>query len=253
LLNKLGCKQINFTGGEALIKNGFFKILAYSKKKKISNNLFTNGTQISKENVNKIKNYISYIGVSIEGMEKENDFIRGQGSYKKTISCLALLNKNKIPFGAYLTLNKTNVKHLEIILKKIKAFDPFNISINEIVLRGRARKNKMRLYKKINKKEIFDFLKRIFPNERFKLEEGCTANPRNIFLTSEGKIYLCTEIQQCNKKKYLGSLIPFKFNTAPLLNKFSKINLHKECPYAAYISKHITLNFLTGKKCPYLK
>lgn len=254
LLKKLGCKQINFTGGEALIKDDFFKILEYSNKKEIVNNLFTNGTQISKKNIDKIKDCINYIGISLEGMKKENDFIRGKDSYKKTITGLNLLNKNKIPFGIYLTLNKKNIKNLREILKKIKGFGPLNISINEIVLRGRVRKNKKELYVKINKKQIFTLLREIFPNEKFRLEKGCGINPRSIFLTSEGKFYFCTEIRQSNKKKSLGSFIPPKFHKyTEFLENFSKRDLSKECPYFSYNSKHITINLLTGEKCPYLK
>lgn len=254
LLRKLGCKQLNFTGGEALIKKDFFKILDYSNKKRIINNLFTNGTQINKKNINYLKRYISYIGVSLEGMEKENDFVRGKGSYNKTINAIKLLNKVKIPFAIYLTLNKKNIKNLKRTLKKIKKFNYSHISLNELVLRGRARKNKRELYLNVNRKEIFGILKAIFPNEKFKVKKGCDINPRRIFLTSEGKFYFCTEIQQFKKTKNLKNSTLPKFNEFSKFSKnFSRKKMPKKCPYVSYFSKHITLNFLTGEKCPYLK
>lgn len=254
LLKTLGCRQINFTGGEALIKKDFLKILAYSYNKKIINNLFTNGTQINKKNIKDIKRYINYIGLSLEGLKKENDFIRGKDSYKKTINSLRLLNKSKIPFGIYLTLNKKNIKNLNKTLKKIKDFNPSNISLNELVLRGRAKKNKRKLFTNIDRKKIFEILKDIFPNEIFKIEKRCIINPKNIFLTSEGKFYFCTEIRQCMKNGDLGNLIPPKFSKFIKFSKiFSKKKLPKKCPYISYFSKHLTLNFLTGEKCPFIK
>jgi MoaA/NifB/PqqE/SkfB family radical SAM enzyme len=254
LLKKLGCKQINFTGGEVLTKEGFFEILKYSYEKGIINNIFTNGTQINSKNIIFLKKYVNSVGISIEGTKEANDFIRGENSYKRIKRTLRLLNKEKIPFGIYMTLNKQNILSLKKILKEITKYNPQNISLNELVLRGRARKNKKEIYLKINKKEILDTLNEIFPNERFKIEKGCNINPKNIFLTSEGKFYFCTEIRQCKKTKFLGRFLPPNFHKfTEFSNNFSKKNLPKNCPYLSYVSKNITLNFLTGEKCPYLK
>ncbi len=254
LLKKLGCKQINFTGGEALIKKDFLKILDYSLKKGMTNNLFTNGTKINDKNIKLIKKYINYVGVSLEGLKKENDFLRGEKSYNKTIKTLKLFKKYKIPFGIYITLNKQNIPNLKNTLIRINEFNPKNISLNEIVLRGKAKQNKKEIYIKIKRKEILNILKKLFPNENFKIEKGCNINPRNIFLTSEGKFYFCTEIRQCKKMNNLGSFLPPKFHKfTEFSNNFLKKELSKKCPYISYVSKNITLNFLTGEKCPYLK
>lgn len=254
LLKKLGCKQINFTGGEALVKKDFIKILKYSYEKGIINNLFTNGTKIDSKNIKILKEYVNYIGVSLEGTEEANDFIRGKGSYNNVIRTLKLLSKKKSHFGIYITLNKYNIISLKETLKKISRYRPQNISLNEIVLRGRARKNKRSLYSKIKRKEILNTLKEIFPKEKFRIERGCNINPKNIFLTSEGKFYFCTEIRQCKKTKSLGDFLPPNFHKFTEFSKnFSKKELPKKCPYLSYVSENITLNFLTGEKCPYLK
>jgi Fe-coproporphyrin III synthase len=254
ILKKLGCKQINFTGGEALVKEDFLKILEYSYKKGIISNLFTNGIKINNKNINFLKRYINSVGISIEGTKEANDFIRGENSYNKVNRTLKLLSKKKIPFGIYMTLNKQNILNLKKALKKIKRYNPQNISLNELVLRGRAKQNKKEIYLKINREEILNILKEVFPNEKFRIEKGCNFNPKNIFLTSEGKFYFCTEIRQCKKSNHLGSFLPIKFNKfTEFLDNFSKKELSNECPYISYISKNLTLNFLTGEKCPYLR
>lgn len=254
ILKNLGCRQINFTGGEALIKRNFLKILEYSSKKGIINNLFTNGVLINERNIDLVKKYVGCIGVSLDGTKKENDFIRGENSYNKSIKSLKLLNTNKIPFGIYLTFNKRNIKNLNEILREIKKFKPSSISLNELVLRGEARKNKKELHIKVNRKFVLEAILGVFPNETFEIEEGCNIDPKNIFLTSEGKFYFCTEIRQCKKRKNLGSLVPFKIsNFTKFLEDFSEEALPKTCPYISYVSKKITLNFLTGEKCPFLK
>jgi MoaA/NifB/PqqE/SkfB family radical SAM enzyme len=254
LLKKLGCKQINFTGGEALVKEDFFKILKHSNERGIINNIFTNGIQIDGKNIVFLKKYVNSVGISIEGTKEENDFIRGRNSYNKVNRTLKLLSKNKIPFGIYMTLNKQNILNLKKTLKQIKNYSPRNISLNELVLRGRAKQNRRDIYLKINREEILNILKEVFPNEKFRIEKCCTINPKNIFLTSEGKFYFCTEIRQCKKTKFLGSFLPPNFHKfTEFSNDFSKKNLSKTCPYLSYVSKNTTLNFLTGEKCPYLK
>lgn len=253
LLKKLGCNQINFTGGEALVKKDFLKILKHSHEKGIINNLFTNGTQINNKNINFIKEYINYVGISIEGTKKANDFIRGEGSYTQVNKTLKLLIKNKISFGIYMTLNKKNNLNLKKSLQEIRKYNPQNISLNELVLRGKAKQNKKEIHLRINKEDILNILKGVFPNEKFRIEKGCNINPRNIFLTSEGKFYFCTEIRQCKTSNYLGSFLHTKFHKfTEFLNKFSKEELPNECPYISYVSENLTLNLLTGEKCPYL-
>ena len=201
-----------------------------------------------------IKKFVDYIGVSLEGNNANNNLVRGLNSYNKTIKTLKLLKRYEIPFGIYLTLNKMNIKSLKQILLKIKKIDPTNISLNELVLRGRARKNRKELYLKLNKEEIFQTIKEVFPKENLKLEKGCNINPKKIFLTSEGKFYFCTEIRQCKRSMSLGSFIPTKLHKfTKFLKEFSKRKKEKSCPYVSYSSNKITLNFLTGEKCQYIK
>ena len=143
---------------------------------------------------------------------------------------------------------------MEEVLRFLVRFNPKNISISEIVFRGRARKNRKELFFKVDKKKIVELIKKFFPDEKFKKESVCAINPKNIFLTSEGKFYLCTEIRQCKRKEYVSSFIPPKFHEyIKFLESFSEKKLPKKCPYVSYSSKHITLNFLTGEKCPLLK
>ena len=253
LLKKLGCNQINFTGGEAFVKEDFFKILKYSYEKGIINNIFTNGTKLDCKNIVLLKKYVNSVGISIEGTKEANNFIRGENSYNAVKKAISLLDKEKIPFGIYMTLTKQNLPNLKKILKEFKGYGPQNISLNELVLRGRAKKNKKEISPKINRKKILETLKEIFPNELFRIEKGCNIDSKKIFLTSEGKFYFCTEIRQCNETNFLGSFLSQNFHKfTEFSDNFSKKNLPKNCPYLSYVSKNLTLNFLTGEKCPYL-
>lgn len=241
-LSNRGCKSINFTGGEPLTRKDIFKIIKYARDKGIKCRILTNGLLITKENISKIKKWISYVGISLEGLEKENDSIRGKGSFKKTLKSIELLKNKKIRFGIYTVLTKYNKIRFKEFLINIGKKNPANISLNELVVRGRTRKNKKQIYYKPVKKEIINILKEVFPQEKFREEKGCLINTKRIFLNPVGKVYLCTEIYQNNPRAYVGDL------SKDLYNKINRPKINK-CRYYSIASNKISLNLISQNYC----
>lgn len=90
-----GCEYINFLGGEPLIRNDFINIVNYCKLKGIKTLFTTNGILLSQEKYKElIEAGIESIDISLEGTEKENDFIRGKGTYKKVINNIKAIKEN---------------------------------------------------------------------------------------------------------------------------------------------------------------
>jgi len=250
ILNKLGCKTINFTGGEPLLRKDFFEILTYSNSNKLKNRIFTNGTLINKQNIKSLKNLIEYIGFSLDGLRTSNDKIRGENSFKKTINSIKLAKRNSINFGIYATLNKLNLNKLEEFLVFIKKLKPMNVSLNEVVFRGKAKKNRKDLLCNLDSDIILAKIKKIFPKERFRKEKGCLINPKKIFLISDGRFYLCTEISQLKPSLYIGRFLPPNFRKYSLfLKNYKNLKLPSKCPYVTYASDKISINLLTKNKC----
>ncbi|MBU2576533.1 MAG: radical SAM protein [Nanoarchaeota archaeon] len=247
-LKEFGCKQINFTGGEALFRNDFPEILKYSFEKGIVNTVFTNGILLKKEILDKIKKYVTYFAISLEGPQEENDSIRGSGTFTKTLVAIRLLKMENIPFGIHITLTSKNYSSLNKTLNLIKELEPFNISINQLVLKGRALENKEELDLDINVDKILSIVREIFPEEEFSKDKGCKAKPSSIVLTSEGNIYSCTEIRQNCPARNIGNIL----DDTP--KKESEIVYNScKCPYYSYNSRRISINFLTGDGCAALE
>lgn len=117
-INRKG--HINLTGGEPLCCPYFFDILEEFKKDKdlYSFSILTNGTLITKEIAKKIKNYNpEYVQVSLEGGKKTNDFIRGDGVYKKVQKAVKNLKKENIFVSISFTATKQNYKELPKVIK----------------------------------------------------------------------------------------------------------------------------------------
>ncbi|MEI7424706.1 MAG: radical SAM protein [Candidatus Staskawiczbacteria bacterium] len=89
-----GGKIVTLTGGEAMTRPDFFKILELVKKIKLQIVLLTNGTLITEKNADKLRLACAEIQISIDGPDKKtNDYIRGNGSFDKAINALKYLTK----------------------------------------------------------------------------------------------------------------------------------------------------------------
>lgn len=114
--------HINFTGGEPFIYPDIFKLFDLCEKNNISFGVLTNGTLITENEINKIKKYnkLSFIQISIDGVESTYDNIRGKGNFKKSFNTLKLLRKNNIQTMVAFTCHKGNFSELKDVIKIVK-------------------------------------------------------------------------------------------------------------------------------------
>lgn len=95
LLKKYHLKNINFLGGEPLIKKDLEKIIA-TIPSNINTKIITNGTLITEDRARKlIRSKVHYVRFSIDGPEQIHDMFRGKGSYKKAVLGLSNLYNAK--------------------------------------------------------------------------------------------------------------------------------------------------------------
>ncbi|MEM4071797.1 MAG: radical SAM protein [Candidatus Micrarchaeaceae archaeon] len=83
-----GVPMISFSGGEPLISPDFWKVADYAHKKGMYTSIATNGTTLTKENVEKLKQVgVQYIEISLDAPEpKTHDMFRGvQGAWARTV------------------------------------------------------------------------------------------------------------------------------------------------------------------------
>lgn len=85
---------ISFGGGEPFIrKDDLLKLVRFIALKGIKVNIVTNGTLVSVDfldNIRDIKDYVVFL-VSCDGLEPENDYIRGKGTFKKIFEAVELI------------------------------------------------------------------------------------------------------------------------------------------------------------------
>lgn len=111
---------LNITGGEPLVRKDFFQLVERIGQHShlFRWGLMSNGSLLNKDNILELKKAgIWRCQVSLEGMEKNNDKIRGKGSFKKTIRAMKLLANAGISVRVSLTLTRENMKDIPVLVK----------------------------------------------------------------------------------------------------------------------------------------
>ncbi|MDB4444467.1 radical SAM protein [bacterium] len=118
-LSNNGVIDLRFTGGEPTLRKDLFKILRYAKDKKLSVSLNTNGTF---ENTHKIANQIAELNleqvtVSIDGMRKNHEYMRGVNTFDRTIEAVTLLSERGIHLRINTVITKRNFFDIPMLIE----------------------------------------------------------------------------------------------------------------------------------------
>ncbi|MBX5326430.1 MAG: radical SAM protein [Candidatus Bathyarchaeia archaeon] len=84
----VGLPALSFSGGEPLMRKDFFEVAAYAKKKIPYISIATNGTLLSKDNVERLKDVgVDYVEVSLDGATAKvhEEFRQVLGCFEKTM------------------------------------------------------------------------------------------------------------------------------------------------------------------------
>jgi selenobiotic family peptide radical SAM maturase len=100
--------QVTFTGGNPLMHPHFLRLYQEAADRGFFLGIL--GNPATPETIEKICAIQppSFFQVSLEGLEPHNDYIRGPGHFKRIMTFLTLLKKNRIYSKVMLTLTRTN-------------------------------------------------------------------------------------------------------------------------------------------------
>lgn len=243
-MKQAGVEVICYTGGEPFCKKDFREILEKTISLKIQPQIITNGTLLNDDWIDFL--YINNIpiGVSLDGYnEKTNDYIRGEGTYKKIVAFLQKANQKEMSISLYVTATKDNTAHLHEIFELAKKYNCNNVHINDLSVGGRHNNNADYalnkehgvLIKKINKASV-----EVFEEELMGPDYSCWVNGRSILLTSNGNLYNCTEIKKVNPNNYFGNIKTFPLKKWIEDNNFLDY-LNCDCCYHVYYNTRISV------------
>ena len=139
-LAEFGVPVILFSGGEPLIRKDLPELAAYAVKKGMRAVISTNGTLITPQKAQTLKKIgLSYVGISLDGMEEINDRFRGvKGAFRSALEGIENCKKAGIKVGLRFTINKSNVAELPKIFKLLEEMDIPRACFYHLVYAGRG-------------------------------------------------------------------------------------------------------------------
>lgn len=135
--------EVVFTGGEPLMSRHWEPIALRLRELGIRVGIVTNGTTLTREIVSRLHNAgITALAVSIDGLEKTHDFIRGvPGLYALTVSKTQQAIAAGIEVTAITTVHSRNVAELEDMLLAMRSLGVRRWQLQPIFGLGRGRRN----------------------------------------------------------------------------------------------------------------
>ncbi len=141
-LAAFGAPVMLFSGGEPLVRKDLPELAAYAVEKGMRAVISTNGTLITPELARTLKAIgLSYVGISLDGMEAVNDRFRGvKGAYKAALDGIRNSQAAGIKVGLRFTINKFNAAEIPNIFDLLEEMDIPRVCFYHLVYAGRGSK-----------------------------------------------------------------------------------------------------------------
>ncbi len=141
-LAAFGSPVILFSGGEPLMREDLPELAEYAVSKGMRAVVSTNGTLITPEVAKTLKEIgLSYVGISLDGMEKIHDHFRGQkGSFQAALEGIRNCQAAGIKVGLRFTVNKINAADIPAVFNLLEEMDIPRVCFYHLVYAGRGSK-----------------------------------------------------------------------------------------------------------------
>jgi 12,18-didecarboxysiroheme deacetylase len=143
LINDLadfGSPVMLFSGGEPLVRKDLPQLAAYAVEKGMRAVISTNGTLITPAMARTLKDIgLSYVGISLDGMQEINDRFRGvKGAFKSALDGIKNSQDAGIKVGLRFTINKFNVDEIPKIFQLLEEREIPRVCFYHLVYAGRG-------------------------------------------------------------------------------------------------------------------
>lgn len=141
-LADFGSPVVLFSGGEPLMRPDLIELAGYAVSKGMRAVISTNGTLITPSVAVQLKTVgLSYVGISLDGMEEVNDRFRGvKGAFQKALEGIQACREAGIKVGLRFTINRFNAEEIPAIFDLLEEQDIPRVCFYHLVYAGRGSK-----------------------------------------------------------------------------------------------------------------
>ena len=141
-LAAFGVPVLLFSGGEPLMHPDLVELAGYAVKKGMRAVISTNGTLITSDKAQQLKDIgLSYVGISLDGMEAVHDRFRAvKDSFKMAMEGIRNTQAAGIKVGLRFTINRHNVGEIPQIFDLLEEMEIPRVCFYHLVYAGRGSK-----------------------------------------------------------------------------------------------------------------
>ncbi|MBN1276552.1 MAG: 12,18-didecarboxysiroheme deacetylase [Deltaproteobacteria bacterium] len=139
-LAAFGVPVILFSGGEPLMHPDLVKLASHAVKSGLRAVISTNGTLITEQKAAELKEIgLSYVGISLDGMEQVNDYFRGRtGAFQDALRGIKNCQAAGLKVGLRFTINKINAAEIPDIFDLLEEYNIPRVCFYHLVYSGRG-------------------------------------------------------------------------------------------------------------------
>ncbi|MFA6383885.1 MAG: radical SAM protein [Candidatus Omnitrophota bacterium] len=256
--------RISFTGGEPFVRSDLFDILEECNKNHdmLQYGLLSNGFFLSDENVSRLRSLrVDYVQVSIEGVEKNNDSIRGKGAFKKAVEGIKRVVDAGIGASISMTVHRKNLNDVAEMISLARRLKVGVIGIRRLVPCGHGKGMRDLMLTPAETKEVMCYIARtalqtrdvyitcgcedgIVSQNMHYSPIGCLAGFHSLTILPNGNVYPCRRLPVLAGRLKEESLKDI-FCKSDLLNEIRNVNNNNtECLVCPFFNE-----CLGGAKC----
>lgn len=133
-------QEVNFTGGEPLLRSDWMAIAAHLRDIGITTKILTNGLALGLDIISQMKDVgISAVGISLDGLEQTHDHIRSRiGSFRCVLKSIEMLLSSEIPLTVITTVNALNIHELPELFNLLHSIGVKHWRVQPIIPSGRV-------------------------------------------------------------------------------------------------------------------
>jgi len=135
-------RMMAFTGGEPLVRNDLFELLAYSKALGFTNTIATNATIVDETVARRLRRHgVVVAAVSLDGIDAEtHDMVRGlPGSFEAAVQGMRALRRAGILLHINITAMEYNMKQMKQLMALVDKLGAGILLMYQLVPVGRGR------------------------------------------------------------------------------------------------------------------
>lgn len=199
---KLGIKNIKFTGGEPFTYYKIEELIDFLNKRNFNIIFMSNGIIINRYIKKLNKENVSFV-ISLDGFITSHDYLRGKGTFEATMKNVKILLKEKFTVKINMCVYDKNISEIDSFKNYLKSLGIISVNIQPIRPVGIA-KNKL--------KDLTNFLedsakiRELYHDclnwEKEKISKNmmfCNLCKSEIMIDYKGRVFDCTYINELEK------------------------------------------------------